>query len=44
MNTQVICVVLAIFFVALTSAGPMVDDNKGHIDNSVRFMYGYIVM
>jgi len=35
MNAQVICAVLALSFVVLATAVPVVDDTKGHIDNSV---------
>ncbi|RZB40705.1 uncharacterized protein BDFB_005605 [Asbolus verrucosus] len=35
MDAKVICVVLALSFVVVVTAGPVVDDIKGHIDNSV---------
>ncbi|KAF2896916.1 hypothetical protein ILUMI_09259, partial [Ignelater luminosus] len=36
MNAKVFCaVVLGVCFIALTSAGPVIDNGTGHIDNSV---------
>lgn len=33
-----ICVVVAIAFVAVASAGPVVDDAKAHLENSVSIL------
>lgn len=39
MDPKVICVVLSL--VVLATAGPVVDDTKGHIDNSVKFIISF---
>ncbi|XP_044754934.1 uncharacterized protein LOC123313897 [Coccinella septempunctata] len=35
MNSKVICAVIGLGLLALAAAGPMVDNNKGHVDNLV---------
>jgi hypothetical protein len=39
MDAKVICVVLS--FAILATAGPVVDDTKGHMDNSVKTIFVY---